>query len=148
MVSGTVLAKDNADPATPEQDLFWYRLITLIWFPIQFTLLVGLIWYAPRSTLSAPEQIGLFCGMGIMSGSIGIVYAHELAHQKSRLERWLGDLLLASVLYSHFRSEHLRVHHLYVGTPRDPVTEQTFSQDLQAFAEAVLTPAGSTRAPV
>src|SRR3989338_6370293 len=118
----TGLNEDNADPATPEQDLFWYRLITLIWFPIQITLLVGLIWYAPRSTLSTPEQIGLFCGMGIMSGSIGIVYAHELAHQKSRLERWLGDLLLASVLYSHFRSEHLRVHHLYVGTPRDPVT--------------------------
>lgn len=118
----TGLNEDNADPATPEQDLFWYRLITLIWFPIQITLLVGLIWYAPRSTLSKPEQIGLFCGMGIISGSIGIVYAHELAHQKSRLERWLGDLLLASVLYSHFRSEHLRVHHLYVGTPRDPVT--------------------------
>src|SRR3990167_2240075 len=65
----TGLNEDNADPATPEQDLFWYRLITLIWFPIQITLLVGLIWYAPRSTLSTPEQIGLFCGMGIMSGS-------------------------------------------------------------------------------
>lgn len=26
------------------------------------------------------------------------------------------------VLYSHFRSEHLLVHHRYVGTPRDPVT--------------------------
>lgn len=35
----------------------------------------------------------------------------------------------------------------FFATPRDPVTEQTFSQDLQAFAGAVLTPASSTRAP-
>ncbi len=39
-----------------------------------------------------------------MSGDIGINYAHELMHQTTRLERWLGDLLLASVLYGHFRS--------------------------------------------
>ena len=30
----------------------------------------------------------------------------------------------------------------YEDAPRDPVTEQTFSQDLQAFAEAVLTSCG------
>src|SRR5947208_2001401 len=38
------------------------------------------------------------------------------------LYTWGLYLLLASVLYSHFRSEHLKVHHLYVATPRDPVT--------------------------
>jgi alkane 1-monooxygenase len=53
---------------------------------------------------------------------VGIVFSHELMHQKNRLERWLADLLLATVLYSHFRSEHLLVHHRYVGTPRDAVT--------------------------
>ena len=58
----------------------------------------------------------------MISGTIGIVYSHELMHQKNRVERWLGDLLLAMVLYSHFRSEHLLVHHRHVGTPRDPVT--------------------------
>ncbi len=114
---------DNADPATPEADLFWYRLITLIWFPVQFLILVGMLWYVPRAgTLNFAEKLMLFAGQGILSGSIGIVYAHELMHQSNRLERWLGDLLLATVLYSHFRSEHLRVHHIYVGTPRDPVT--------------------------
>ena len=25
---------ENPDPQTPEGDLFWYRLITLAWFPI------------------------------------------------------------------------------------------------------------------
>lgn len=113
----------NNDPATPEADLFWYRLITLIWFPIQFTVLYSLIWYATRADHLGPaEKIGLFFGMGVISGSVGINYAHELMHQKNRVERWLGDLLLATVMYSHFRTEHLLVHHRYVGTPRDAVS--------------------------
>ena len=113
----------NADPETPDDDLILYKLITLLWFPLQALMLFGLIWYVTRAgDLNTLEKLGIFFGIGVMSGTIGIVYAHELMHQKNRLETWLGDLLLASVLYSHFRSEHLRVHHLYVGTPRDPVT--------------------------
>ncbi|NUB46333.1 alkane 1-monooxygenase [Fertoebacter nigrum] len=117
------LNTDNADPDTPEADLFWYRLITLVWFPLQFAITFGLIWYvAGTDHLAVWEKAVLFFGVGVISGAVGIVYAHELMHQKNRAERWLADLLLAMVLYSHFRSEHLRVHHLYVGTPRDPVT--------------------------
>ncbi|MFT4150994.1 MAG: fatty acid desaturase [Paracoccaceae bacterium] len=119
----TGLNTENADTDTPEAGLFWYRLITLIWFPIQFCLTFGLIFYVTRADhLGFWEKTGLFFGVGVISGAIGIVYAHELLHQKNRAERWLGDLLLAMVLYSHFRSEHLRVHHIYVGTPRDAVT--------------------------
>lgn len=117
------LNRENADPGTPEEDLFWYRLITLIWVPVQATLLFWMIWYVPQAAhLGLAEKLVLFFGMGVISGTIGINYAHELMHQKAAWERWLGDLLLAMVLYSHFRSEHLRVHHLYVGTVRDPVT--------------------------
>lgn len=113
----------NPDPSAPDSDLFWYRLVTLIWFPVQASVLYALIFYATRADhLGTAEKIGLFFGMGVISGSIGITYAHELMHQKSRAERWLGDLLLATVLYSHFRTEHLLVHHRYVGTPRDAVT--------------------------
>ena len=134
----TGLNPDNADPATPDAQLKLYRLITLIWFPLQATLLFGLIWYVPQADHLGPaEKIGLFFGMGVIAGTIGINYSHELMHQKSRLERWLGDLLLASVLYSHFRSEHLRVHHLYIGTPRDPVTAR-YNEGFHRFFPRVL----------
>ncbi len=114
---------DNADPDTPENDLFWYRLITLIWFPIQVVMIFGMIWYVTGAGhLSSAEKFGVFFGVGVLSGAVGIVYAHELMHQSNRLERWLADLLLAMVLYSHFRTEHLLVHHPYVGTTRDAVT--------------------------
>ncbi len=128
----------NPDPTIPEAALGWYRAITLIWFPVQFGLLCWLLWYVPRAEhLSVWEKAGVFFGMGVVSGTIGINYAHELMHQKSRLERWLADLLLAVVGYSHFRSEHLRVHHIWVGTPRDPVTAR-YNEGFHRFFPRVL----------
>ena len=132
------LNTENADPGTPEAGLFWYRLITLIWFPVQACLLFWLIWYVPQAAhLDMLEKLVLFFGMGAISGTIGINYSHELMHQKPAIERWFGDLLLATVLYSHFRSEHLRVHHLYIGTPRDPVTAR-YNEGFHRFFPRVL----------
>ncbi|WP_312525123.1 alkane 1-monooxygenase [Paracoccus sp. (in: a-proteobacteria)] len=117
------LNQDNPDPQTPDAHLFWYRAITLVWFPMQALLIFGTISYASHSDhLSGWEKIGLFFGIGVASGTIGMVYAHELLHQRNNIERWLGDLLLASTLYSHFRTEHLLVHHSWVATPRDAVS--------------------------
>ncbi len=116
---------ENADLETSEGQLSWYRAITLIWTPVQFCLLFGMIWYVTgpgNAHLSALETILLFFGIGVITGTVGINYSHELMHQKDRGERLLGDVLLSMVLYSHFRSEHLLVHHRHVGTPRDPVT--------------------------
>ncbi|MBD3665648.1 alkane 1-monooxygenase [Sulfitobacter aestuariivivens] len=114
---------ENADLSATEEDMFWYRVITVAWVPLQIVTVMGLVWYAPQAEhLGTWERIGLFVGLGVMSGTVGINYSHELMHQKNKLERWCADILLASVLYSHFRSEHLLVHHRYVGTPRDSVT--------------------------
>lgn len=129
---------NNADPATDTARLFWHRAITIIWFPLQFVTIFGAIWYASHVThLSGSEKLGLFFGIGVLSGTIGMVYAHELLHQKTRLERWMGDLLLASVLYSHFRSEHLLVHHSWVGTPRDAVSAR-YNEGFHRFFRRVL----------
>ena len=117
------LNSDNPDTETPTERLFWYRAITVIWFPIQAAVVFGAIWYATHAGhLSGWEKLGLFFGIGVMSGTIGMVYAHELLHQKPGHERWLGDLILAANLYSHFRTEHLLVHHAWVATPRDAVS--------------------------
>ena len=128
----------NADPETDRARLTWYRVITLIWAPVQFVTLFALIAYATRADhQSAAASVGLFFGMGVVSGTIGINYAHELMHQKPRLDRRLGDLLLAMVLYAHFRSEHLLVHHRYVATPRDPATAR-YNEGFHRFFARVL----------
>ncbi len=134
----TGLELSNADPDTSDATLHWYILLTKAWVPAQFLTLYGLIWYATHTEhLSSLSKIGLFFGMGVLSGTIGINYSHELMHQKGRLERWLGDILLAMVLYSHFRSEHLLVHHRFVGTPRDPVTAH-YNEGFHRFYPRVL----------
>ncbi|MCT8158497.1 alkane 1-monooxygenase [Pseudoruegeria sp. SHC-113] len=134
----TGLNEENADLDTPEEDLFWYRFITIIWFPIQFCVIFAMIWWVTHTEhLGTAETLALFFGVGVISGTIGINYSHELMHQKPAIERWMGDLLLASVLYSHFRSEHLLVHHRYVGTPRDPVTAR-YNEGFHRFFPRVL----------
>ena len=129
--------EDN-DPETLDRQLFWYRLITLIWLPFQIGIVFGCLWYATHSDhMAAWEKLLLMFGVGVSSGTVGIVYAHELMHQKSKLERALGDGLMAITLYGHFRSEHLLVHHLWVGTPRDPVTAR-YNEGFHRFFVRVL----------
>lgn len=128
----------NADTDIPDDQLFWYRLITLIWAPVQFVVIFGMLYYVTRAAhLNGWEQYFLFFGLGVISGTIGINYSHELMHQKPKLERNLADILLAMVLYSHFRSEHMLVHHRYVGTPRDPVTAR-YNEGFWRFLPRVL----------
>ena len=67
------------------------------------------------------------------------MYSHELLHQKNTFERWLGDILLSMVLYSHFRTEHLLVHHIYVGTPKDAVTARYNEGFHRYFARVLVT---------
>ncbi|MEX0305728.1 MAG: alkane 1-monooxygenase [Leisingera sp.] len=129
---------ENADPETPDSDLKWYKLLTAAWVPLQFVTLFGLIWYVNGADhLNGFEKFAVFFGVGVITGAVGINYSHELMHQSSRGERWLGDILLAMVLYSHFRSEHLLVHHRYVGTPRDPVTAR-YNEGFHRFYPRVL----------
>lgn len=128
----------NSDPETPDAHLFWHKMVTIVWVPIQFLTIFGVIGFMVRSGhLAIWEMVAIAFGIGVLTGTVGIVYAHELMHQKSRFERWLGDLLMTMALYGHFRSEHLLVHHRYVGTPRDPVTAR-YNESFHHFFPRVL----------
>ena len=133
------LNEANTDPDTAEAELFWFRAITALWVPVQFVLLFWIIGYvAAHRHLGLIEMIVLLYGIGIMTGAAGIVYAHELMHQKNKTERWLADILLSMVLYSHFRSEHLLVHHRHVGTPKDAVTARYNESFFHYFPRVLL----------
>ena len=71
--------------------------------------------------------------LGVVGGNSGfsIITAHELIHRRRPWEQNLGRLLLATVLYEHFYTEHLRGHHRLVGTEEDPATArfgETYSE--------------------
>lgn len=129
---------ENPDTDTPDDRLVWYRLITLLWTPIQLVTIFWALYHVTHSDqISLVEEWLLFAALGVVSGTVGITYAHELMHQKPKVERWMADILLASVLYAHFRSEHLLVHHRYVGTPRDAVTAR-YGESFYHFFPRVL----------
>ena len=91
------------------------------------------------------ETIRLFSVQGIFSLDMAMVFilvggcsgfsiitAHELIHRRNPAEQWLGRLLLCTVLYEHFYTEHLRGHHSRVGTMEDPATAR-FGESYVAF---------------
>ncbi|MGB0497489.1 MAG: alkane 1-monooxygenase [Rubricella sp.] len=129
------LNEDNPDPNATDS-LFWHKLVTWVWAPLQPVVIFTCLWIASR-TMGTGEAFGLMAACGVLTGTIGINFAHELIHRPGRIESSLGDLLLVSVLYGHFRSEHVLVHHRYVGTPRDPVTAR-YNEGFWRFFPRVL----------
>ncbi|RMF39932.1 MAG: alkane 1-monooxygenase [Alphaproteobacteria bacterium] len=116
-------SEDALDPMTEARRLIWHRLITWIWLPVQIGLILAtLIAVFRYDHLSTAEAVLLAMALGVITGGVGINYAHELIHQRNRWERRLGRALLITTLYGHFETEHLHVHHRLVATPRDPVT--------------------------
>ncbi len=129
---------ENKDPETPHGALFWYRIAYIVWTPIQVVTVFGVIGVMVRGGhLESWEIAVMTLSLGILAGTGGIVYAHELMHRKERLDRWLGDILMAMVQYGHFRTEHMLVHHAHVGTPRDAVTAR-YNEQFHHFFFRVL----------
>lgn len=110
-------------PSDTETDaLFWHRLLTWIWVPVQLTMIFGLIWVATTGRLAGWEVWAMAIVVGIATGGIGITYAHELTHQQNKFERTLSEILMCSTLYGHWCIEHVYGHHINVATPKDPAT--------------------------
>jgi len=70
--------------------------------------------------------------VGSASAYSGIVVAHELIHRPRRALREAGRLVLATVLYEHFYTEHVRGHHVRIGTREDPATAR-FGESFNRF---------------
>ena len=67
----------------------------MIWAPVQFITVFALIAYVTGAAhLATWEKVGLFFGVGVITGTIGINYSHELMHQKNKLERHMVDFFI------------------------------------------------------
>ncbi len=74
---------------------------------------------------------------GINAGYSGLVVAHELIHRPQWHMQQLGRVLLATVLYEHFYTEHVRGHHARVGTAVDPATARFGEHGARFFLRTV-----------
>jgi alkane 1-monooxygenase len=83
------------------------------------TLHLGAFFWILQNTNPSSWAL-LLIAAGVISSITAINAAHELIHRPSHWQRQLGAVLLASVAYPGFKVEHVRGHHRWVATPRDP----------------------------
>jgi alkane 1-monooxygenase len=113
-----LVGKHRAMPAA--QPLPFARWVPRVQVPLQAVLLITAVLLAPQ--LEPTELLVMALAVGTVTGGAGITVAHELGHRASPLDRVLAKTLLVSVAYGHFYVEHVRGHHVRVGTPEDPAT--------------------------
>lgn len=114
-----------------------YNAVVWFWVPLQtLLLLLGLVRVADLS-LNSSHFLGLAISTGLITGAIGITWAHELCHRTNKIERALAEILLSQVLYAHFAIEHVYGHHKNVATPVDPATSR-YGQSFYRFLPQTL----------
>jgi alkane 1-monooxygenase len=115
--SGTQRHEPRPDLPTWPFDALLFVLVTI--------QLVNMVLLARLFTLQAFWSLDALVSIllvGASSGYSGIVVAHELIHRPGRAARLVGRALLCCVLYEHFYTEHVRGHHVRIGTPDDPAS--------------------------
>ena len=111
----------NAEHASPA----FFRHILHLHFVLQALVMASLVYVIYHT------HIGNFhwgtlteaaVSAGLTSGIASIVIAHELIHDPKKSNRLLGRILLWTVSYMHFETEHMKGHHKLVGTDEDPAS--------------------------
>lgn len=116
--------KGNLDKETMllEKNSNWYDWILYISVPVQLLMLSSFLVVIELTPLFSLSFFGKVFSMGLLCGVMGINIGHELGHRSSRVERFLGELLLLTSLNTHFLPYHNEGHHREVATPDDAAT--------------------------
>lgn len=114
-------------PAWPFDALVYALTALQLWIVFELVRMFS----AGQQGVFSVDMIMAFVLVGGSSG-FSIITAHELIHRPRKWEQNLGRLLLSVVMYEHFYTEHLRGHHVRVGTADDPATAR-FGERFEPF---------------
>jgi alkane 1-monooxygenase len=133
LVAADRLSGTTREGPAPEERSGWpFDLLLVAHALLHLALLAGYLRLVGREgVLSADFWVGAIL-VGHNAGWSAIIVAHELIHRRSPWARWLGRTLLCSALYDHFAIEHVRGHHVRIGTADDPATAR-FGETLASF---------------
>jgi alkane 1-monooxygenase len=124
-------SRPHTAPPSARVPALWFDALLLVLVALQVTNIVLLGALMQRTSLGSVDALMAMIVVGSSSAYSGIVVAHELIHRPQRAWQALGRLLLATVTYEHFYTEHVRGHHVRVGTREDGATArfgETFNQ--------------------
>ncbi len=101
-----------------------YNLVVWLWPFMQAGLLAAAFARIYVGGFEFWELVAMAFSVGIITGAVGITWAHELCHRTNLIERALAEITLYMVCYPHFCVEHVYGHHKNVATPQDPATSR------------------------
>jgi alkane 1-monooxygenase len=104
-----VLPKSSPPPVSSNASLLYFRWLLRLYVPLQLVLIAVGAWAAVHAEWWV--VLGVAFGVGYITGSQGITFAHELGHSKNKVDRFCAWLLMTTVCYGHFMVEHYRGHH-------------------------------------
>lgn len=103
-------------------DPIWGKRLSIGLAILHLAMIAVVLAGLENDRLSAGAQLALFLAAASFMGQVSHPNAHDLIHRSDGPLQSLGALVYMSVLYGHHVSAHRLVHHLHVGTPRDPAT--------------------------
>lgn len=125
--------KNNAHAASA-----LYEIIPFFHFVLHFSnLFLAAHMFCVHGFMTTQSAIGFWLILQASSLS-GPIVGHELIHRRSHRMRWIGRLLLATILYEHFFVEHIRGHHRNVGLKEDLATAYFNESYMQFLKRSVL----------
>ena len=114
------ISRPPRDSGTPYEILLWVHGIS------HFFVIGSFFVFAFQQNEINLWLVTAAISTGLCSGASAIVTAHELGHHRPRSPGWiLARLLLFTVNYSHFTTEHNHVHHKWVATDRDSASARS-----------------------
>lgn len=105
-----------------EKESRFYDWILYLAVPIQLLMLFSFFFVIELTPMNSISFVGKVFSMGLLCGVLGINIGHELGHRSSRMEQFLGEILLLTSLNTHFLPYHNEGHHREVATPDDAAT--------------------------
>ena len=105
-----------------EEDSVLPDLVLVLHFFLQIFALGSLFYSFSQGKIVGFQIIGAAVSTGIHTGTSSIVVAHEMIHRKGAIWQFAGKFLLFTAGNIYFFIEHLKVHHKWVGTAKDPAS--------------------------
>jgi alkane 1-monooxygenase len=130
-----LLPKVSPPPVSSEASQLYFRWLLRLYVPLQLALIAIGAWAAMQAEWWVVLGIGF--GVGYITGSQGITFAHELGHSKNKMDRFCAWLLMTTVCYGHFMVEHYRGHHPRAATFEDAASAR-YGENFYSFLPRTL----------
>ncbi|MFI5133147.1 MAG: alkane 1-monooxygenase [Chitinophagales bacterium] len=118
LLSGKISSNDPEEHQLNKRKA--YSIIPLLFVPVLISLTA---WSVIQSnSISVIAFAGLAISVGIVNGILGFTLSHELIHRHTWFQKIAGHLLLIQNNYPYYGIEHIRGHHVYACTEKDPHT--------------------------